>query len=674
MTNRPKLIKMIAISGYILFAFLSIHTINNIYFYLFSFFLAMICLLKKYLKLSFTFAILTYLIMPIWLSFNGIFYENTHHYSILTDFITVFTISLLFVIMNKSNDIKDKFLYLILSIIAIIFYQYSAYSDIIYWSSILIIIINVLTLTDIEFKQNDDKKLFTGILFIILTMISYHVFTNFETKNSNEIGVLKSEWCDVSVIPDKNHYIMDYFYAYSDFLKLLKTYGNVNTINNSDLDKNLNYNTIILITPTQSITKNQVQNLRNFVKQGGRLILITDHTNLYGHLDAVNGLLASFKVRMNDDAVFNPKNYFEKAILNINNLKLKSLYMKTGNSIVPPINAKIWAITRKNISEKADYTNQNFFGDLSFTEDDNVGSFPIGITIKYGKGDFVIWNDSTIFSNFAISQKDNIKLLDYIIKNRIYDNLKRNIPFENIDIISTGKGTFLEAPPGHLPTKNQYSTLIANFTRENLWPNFTNKQHDKSVLFTTYKYFSKHQDNIKSQKIVIIDDIPQNNILNIKRIYFEDNNSDDFYYAQNKTSIVCKYKNKQIIVGKNLFSDNELGTWWNTIDISPYKKYMITEILNWIQDRQQDVLPYKYPKLKLVKSGLKVHLDNGEDKYLKNISRSDTINMNNEKILYLGHRKWVYIIDSKTILGSPEMSDNLSNGYSKKWLGTFCNK
>lgn len=671
MKNKNLLFNILAFI-YVLFAILSVHTINNFYFYLLSFGLAIIFLFKKYIKLSFSIFLTMLSIMPIWLFFNNLFYERFLHYSLLSDIFTSFSISLIFTLINRKKEAKFKFFNLIFPFITILFYPYYAYEIFIYWTSILIIMFLGLNILEKEYTKFCDNKIQITLFIIYFLTFSYYLYDTYKPINSDKIAILKSDWCDVSSKPNLENHQIAYYYSYIDFLKILSSYGNITIIDNSELENNkLDFNTIILITPTNPINNIQVEKLNNFVKNGGRLILITDHTNLYGHIDAVQGLLESFKIRMNDDANFNPSNFYEEAILNTNSIKLNKIIMKTGNSIIPPVLAKIWAITPKVISEKADYTAENFFDELIYTPDDSVGSFPIGITIKKGLGSFIIWNDSTIFSNFSMSQKDNIKLLDYIVKNKVYGNKKRKINYNFVEIYSTNNKIFLEAPPNYMPEENHYSTLIANFTRNNCFPEFLQKETKDSIFFTTYNYLNKNFDKINSSKIVIIDDVPQNNFLNINKYDFENNKmtelNKNYYYSQNGKDITIQYKDKNIMFAKNILSDNELGTWWNITPISPYKKEMIKRFFEWINN-DNNIEVYKYPKLEKKNQGYLVKFDNGTLEYWDEIYISKIINFDKNNITYLGNRQWAFVINKNTLFGTPEMSDDFSNTLNTKWV------
>ena len=147
----------------------------------------------------------------------------------------------------------------------------------------------------------------------------------------------------------------------------------------------------------------------------------------------------------------------------------------------------------------------------------------------------------------------------------------------------------------------------------------------------------------------------------------------NFYYSQNGKDITIQYKDKNIMFAKNILSDNELGTWWNITPISPYKKEMIKRFFEWINNNN-NIEVYKYPKLEKKNQGYLVKFDNGTLEYWDTIYTSKIINYDKNNIVYLGNRKWAFVIDSKTYFGNPEMSDNYLNTLDKKWNAKIINK
>lgn len=509
-------IKLI-VSIFILLDFLKIHTLNSDIVNYFCLFASLGFSIKKHYSLSLCIILLCSLTVPIWIIFNNIYYNNILHYPIYADISTILIISL----------IAARFMFLtiknirLLAIFPFIYMicDYLAYAHILYWGIIILIPLVIIQMFNNQIRKITKKSF---VVFYILSIVIF-LFHFVPSKKVESIAVLKSQWCDVSKQPDKNSFTMDYFYAYSDFYTLLNSYAKTEVISNKEIQNNqLSYDSIVLITPTTNFSKKEIQNLSKFVFDGGNLIIIADHTNLYGHADNLNPLLSVFGAKINDDTLYDNLDYYKKYHINIHSLLLTKAYTKTNSSLLLPMHANIWAVSDKIISEKADYTKNNFFGSLSFTEDDTVGSFPVGATIQWGLGKVIIWTDSTLFSNFALSQKNHLYLLDYLITRSVINDNRRNIPYKKMNIIANEE-MLRETPPNHLPKSEHYSTLIANQTRYNIFPVYNADDEDTSqLLFLRYSDFLQKSKILKktATHIVLVDDIPESNIFNAKKIRY----------------------------------------------------------------------------------------------------------------------------------------------------------
>lgn len=652
--------------------FLKIHTINGIYLDIIIFVFSAVIILKKYYNLSFL-LILFWIISPnIWLMMCNVFRDYFLHYTILADVFTIIVISFFSNYIILTNINKSKIILICILGLLVFIYPYLPYDKYIYWITIFstpILITSIFTYTALNKSLN---KYWLFAYFIVLISI---IAINFCHKKIRSIAVLQSNWCDVSKEVNNNSYAMDYFYAYSDFFRLLNSYAPTFVISNKDIaDNKLKYDAIVLITPTMPLSIKEIENLLNYVWKGGKLIIIADHTNLYGHADVLNSILHKLNVHLNDDTLYDNLDYYKDYHININSSLLSEMYTKTNSSLNLPFYSHIWGISDVIISEKADYTKENFFGNLEFTEDDAVGSFPVGATLLHGLGSVVIWTDSTLFSNFAISQKNHIYLLDYLIIGKVINDNLRQVPYKKLNIVAK-HDILKEIPPKFNPTSNQYSTLVANFTRFNILPVYNAFEKNVQQLYIlTYDDFIESIDkfNGNAYYAIIIDEIPDDNIFNAKKF--------DIFTKQKITScnnrcffsidgqkITTKYNNTHIFFGKNVISDKELGTWWNTLPISPYKKYIINKFNAWIVN-DEDVMFYNYPKNENIINNITIAYDNGEKKNIKELRISSPISDNKNKFIYMGNRLWGILLKENVLLGGMETLDNIDNNKDlRKW-------
>jgi hypothetical protein len=156
------------------------------------------------------------------------------------------------------------------------------------------------------------------------------------------------------------------------------------------------FDEFIIITPTIPFTGKYIQSIRDWTRQGGRLIIIADHTNLFGHQTVLQPLTAGFGIGLRPDALFETEtnggiygNVFNK----FTGLTPCSI----SRGVIPRLKMAGW-------SENPDYSAPSFFGDMTPSNDDQFGCYPILGSRRFGLGEVAVFTDSTFFANFAINR------------------------------------------------------------------------------------------------------------------------------------------------------------------------------------------------------------------------------------------------------------------------------
>ena len=155
------------------------------------------------------------------------------------------------------------------------------------------------------------------------------------------------------------------------------------------------YTDMVLITPTQPFAEREIEQLKVWVSHGGHLVVITDHTDLFGHVRAIEALLGEFGIRARKDCIIekNPDSCVYYSL----HKHYKGL---TANSFSGKGAAFLWQI---GFSERADYASHSFFSDNQVADDDKAGIYAVGLRRAYKQGMITLFGDSTLFANFAIS-------------------------------------------------------------------------------------------------------------------------------------------------------------------------------------------------------------------------------------------------------------------------------
>ncbi len=167
------------------------------------------------------------------------------------------------------------------------------------------------------------------------------------------------------------------------------------------------YKLLVLFMPTKPIQPVDIDNLAWWVKSGGRLVVVVDHTDLFGHARVANEVLARFGVRAEHDAVIPAEGgYIYYHGLSGRHAGLTACSLRGYGDPV---------YFATGFSEAADYGGNSFFSDLTPTEGDKAGVFLVGLRTTYGLGQVITFGDSTFFANFAINRHSSSSTLRHLI-------------------------------------------------------------------------------------------------------------------------------------------------------------------------------------------------------------------------------------------------------------------
>ena len=163
-----------------------------------------------------------------------------------------------------------------------------------------------------------------------------------------------------------------------------------------------------LVTPTLPFTDDEKNHLLKWVKNGGRLIVIADHTDYLGHARCLNDLTSESGLQI-QYGTFMPELHREETSTTWSGVSIltKTPTIAIGRGIIP-------FATAYGYFEVPDYSKPGFFGPCTPSVDDKYGRHLTGGTVREGLGAISFWGDSTLFSNFSIFQPDSIELLSKI--------------------------------------------------------------------------------------------------------------------------------------------------------------------------------------------------------------------------------------------------------------------
>lgn len=199
-------------------------------------------------------------------------------------------------------------------------------------------------------------------------------------------------------------------YSYGNMYDLLGRYFDTSRITEGRLtaERLADVDVLIMKTPTEPYTPEEISLVEAFVTDGGGLLLIGDHTDLFGMSTYMNRLSSRFGIRFRADDTFSlydegPSTWQRPAFLPHPIVSgIEAFDFETSCSLEVPANARIVMAGHALGAEMADYNNPGFFGNIHLDLNDRLGFFPQVAALDHGKGRVVAFADSTPFSNFSL--------------------------------------------------------------------------------------------------------------------------------------------------------------------------------------------------------------------------------------------------------------------------------
>lgn len=385
-------------------------------------------------------------------------------------------------------------------------------------------------------------------------------------------------------------------YSYSEFVTLL----NADTI--SDLHSINNYDELWIVTPTKPFTSNQLSIIKKWVLKGGRLIVVSDHTDLYGHARCTNQISSTFGCKIHNSATFDNNNK-----LIFNDAYASPINIKTGTNMTgfafPLASSWLW-------EEEAYYANTNFFGPLVASGEDSFGEKLIAGQVVYGLGQVSFLQDSTIFANFAVYQPYVLKLADLISCHSFITRLFFLVPFLFAFCLLAYSSGFKRVftmmffvfpftlPISDCPAFNyginpQIWTGNYKYVLENGCPYTNISTAYSQAAFSGRKPLWVNNVNLKEKDVIWVDTITPPckewrwiKVQDVHEHRDSFNSPFDSLYTYLETPFIRSwaqiYSNYYKLNANSLFSDNVMNDWWYNEGISRNRMNRIRAWIAWL--------------------------------------------------------------------------------------------
>lgn len=226
------------------------------------------------------------------------------------------------------------------------------------------------------------------VLISVLIWLTYISFDQIFPQKGEVAYLERGNW-GITHTTDRNLVIQSQ-YSYSMIREMLSASAIY------DLSGLNEYVYLWIVTPTKPFSAEEIRVIKNWVFNGGSLIVVTDHTDLFGHASVADELLKPFGLRVGKDCVIGE---------HANDSRFLTLYGAffgmTANTVS---GTALPIICQVGYKERVDYGGRSFFSDNAVSEEDDIGLYCLGLKKRYGMGVVKVFGDSTLFSDFALSR------------------------------------------------------------------------------------------------------------------------------------------------------------------------------------------------------------------------------------------------------------------------------
>ncbi len=219
-------------------------------------------------------------------------------------------------------------------------------------------------------------------------------------------------------------------YTYKSMVDLLNKLYTVKVEEDEDVISKLDdYDILIIKTPTKAFSKNEIDRIHMFIENGGGVLLVGDHTNLFNMNHYLNTISGSYGIKFNYDAVYAIEDgnfvnmYNDNYMRSIATAAVNKYKFATSCSIQPSLSTKIEMKLNNACAEYMDISHVNFFGNMIPESSEIWGNLCVAASKEIGKGRLFAFSDSTTFSSFSMFMHDNpeflIGIMEYLNKENI---------------------------------------------------------------------------------------------------------------------------------------------------------------------------------------------------------------------------------------------------------------
>ena len=296
---------------------------------------------------------------------------------------------------------------------------------------LVLVLVKFVSLSPDDFTLPYPRSLIRWKHFIIYSLAGLFAFFIIGFKMYQDPGIPKQGrvlfdqahspgWEVTTERMDTKVYGTQSVYNYYCLVEWLNRYFSVERNLSKSITPDLlkNYDILVLYTPSAGFTESETAAIINFVREGGGLLLLGDHTNLLGITNYLNLLVKEFGIQFNYDgtntlstgyfSAYKPPALFSHPIVQ----EVSNFDFLSSCTLKAPILAEEVIIGYDLYSDPMDYSlPPNFFGKNYPLPYNDWGIFLQAVALKFGNGRVVAVGDSTPWSNFAVFQGGHAEMM-----------------------------------------------------------------------------------------------------------------------------------------------------------------------------------------------------------------------------------------------------------------------
>ncbi|NNM28990.1 MAG: hypothetical protein HKO57_05675, partial [Akkermansiaceae bacterium] len=218
-----------------------------------------------------------------------------------------------------------------------------------------------------------------------------------------------TQWSRTDRPYDRDWYGADSGYNYACMKRLFGKYYPVEELQERIRAEDLaGASVLVIFDPDRRFSDDELRLVRDFVRGGGGLFVIGDHTNVFGSTSHLNELCGPFGFQFRDDVLFDLDADFHQVLEDgVGRTGIGhgiSLFKLRGPASIRPTSLATRSIFEIGNSKavRAIYSVNNFYPPPHDHPRMDVGTFCIAAAAHHGRGRVMAWGDSTVFSNFEI--------------------------------------------------------------------------------------------------------------------------------------------------------------------------------------------------------------------------------------------------------------------------------